>query len=166
MSYSYSIVKQRGVRRVRNSNVASGKFCEFLRLVLSLWCILVSASYFYFWGAFQFLRSILILATHFHFCGSFLFLWRTFMIATQFYTPHSWSTACQKATTIATNYIQISFFMGFHMVLLFKRRAWRFFRAGPNGPSPPTCFWQQNSTIPPPKSKLKGCKPSKSSVAC
>ena len=24
-----------------------------------------------------------------------------------------------------------------------KRRVWRFFRAGPNGPSPPTRFWQQ-----------------------
>ena len=42
------------------------------------------------------------------------------------------------------------FFMGFHMVPLLKRRVWRFFRAGPNGPSPPTRFQQQNSTIPPP----------------
>ena len=42
--------------------------------------------------------------------------------------------------------------MGFHMVPLLKRRVWRFFRAGPNGPSPPTHFWQQNSAIPPPSS--------------
>ena len=44
------------------------------------------------------------------------------------------------------------FFMGFHMVPLLKRKVWRFFRAGPNGPSPPTHFWQQNSAIPPPSS--------------
>ena len=44
------------------------------------------------------------------------------------------------------------FFMGFLMVPLLKRKVWRFFRAGPNGPSPPTCFWQQNSAIPPPSS--------------
>ena len=40
-------------------------------------------------------------------------------------------------------------FMGFHMVPLLKRRVWWCFRAGPNGPSTRTCFWQQNSTIPP-----------------
>ena len=43
-------------------------------------------------------------------------------------------------------------FMGFHMVPLLKRRLWRFFRAGPNDPSPPTHVWQQNSAIPPPSS--------------
>ena len=45
-------------------------------------------------------------------------------------------------------------FMGFHMVPLLKRRVWRFFRAGPNGPSPATHFWQKNSTIPPPSSNF------------
>ena len=44
------------------------------------------------------------------------------------------------------------FFKGFLMVPLLKRKVWRFFRAGPNGPSPPTHFWQQNSAIPPPSS--------------
>ena len=44
------------------------------------------------------------------------------------------------------------FFMGSQIVPLLKRRVWRFFRAGPNGPSPPTHFWQQNSAIPPPSS--------------
>ena len=38
------------------------------------------------------------------------------------------------------------FFMGFHMVPLPKRRVWRFFRAGPNGPSPPTHFGSNSSS--------------------
>ena len=36
--------------------------------------------------------------------------------------------------------------MGFHMVPLSKRRVWRFFRAGPNGPSPPTHFGSNSSS--------------------
>jgi hypothetical protein len=35
-----------------------------------------------------------------------------------------------------------------------KKKGVAFFRAGPNRPSPPTHFWQKNSTIPPPSSNF------------
>ena len=93
------------------------------------------------------------------------FIWLCRSIVFDQYTPHSWSTSCQKAISITTNYIKFSSFLwAFTWYHSWKEEHGTFLGQDPMGPALPPVFWQQNSTVSPPKSKFKGCEPSKSSI--